>query len=674
MIENDNEIYYNLQLQVEHYLKKDVTDLQSDTIYFDYNKFLLRYKPTNLKKLDLIEEPTEDIINKIISYVRSYVKEHYTKPLTVKPPEVRFYNLPEKLNTTITNIGAERIGKLISVTGTIIALDTLKTDITEMGFICKDCDFLLTIEQPTNTNNTVYPSVCPECGGRYFKEDESRNKLKDIRQIILEETDTEKSHQERIKLVVEGKLSKEIDINQEVEVIGIASRDQTKKRIKESIIKVNNIILQKDKTVKLTTEDTKKLTELSKNENILEILTNSLAPNIILDPEIKTALLCYLVKGIPTGQIVRDNIHVLFIADPSTAKSRIGNYIIDFTNKYTKANGTSSTGVGLIGAVVKEPLLNTNVLELGAFPRANNGHCIIDEFDKLNSEEANILLDSMESGYTTIHKAGVHKEGIETKVSVLALANPKYGRFNPFKPIKEQITFYEALLSRFDLIFLLEDKPNIEKDKKIAKAILSEEILEENTGESITQIDSETLKKYIEYARSITPKLNKRAKEHAEEYYTTIRNNSDNTENVLSYDTRMFEALIRIASAIAKLKLSTEITNTEIEEATKLIDYCLNTLGQNPETSEIDIDRFRGNYDNSDKRNRDNILEAISVLNRETVDNGVKQRELLLYVEDNYNISRNTFYDTIKQLETHKDILIKTSSSRGKPKVIYLNN
>lgn len=654
-----------VEYMIKEYIKLLPTeDLQNTVINIDYIDFTTF--------VTAIEEPVkEDKFNIIVNVIKEAIGT-----VGIEPPEVRFYNLPERLSKNIHELGAEDIGTLVSVKGTIIAVDEPKTRVETARFTCRGCMAEYSIKQ--YTSNLVEPVLCSECGNRNFKRLESEDTYKDIRQIILEENNTEKTYQTRIKIILEDHLTHEIDVNKEVNIVGIASRDtkltKNNDTTKLTVIKANNVIPLKEKKINLTEEDKKQLKELSKNENILEVLTNSLAPNIILDSEIKTALLCYLVKGIPTGQIARKDIHVLFIADPSTAKSKIANYITDFTNKYTKANGTSSTGVGLIGAVVKEPLLNTNVLELGAFPKANKGHCIIDEFDKLDSEEANILLDSMESGYTNIHKAGVHKEDIESKVSVLALANPKYSRFDPYKEVKQQITFYGALLSRFDLIFILQDKPNSEKDMKIATAILSEEVIEEAAEETIAAIDKETLKKYIEYARSITPTLTKRAEEHAKEYYVTVRNNSNNHENVLSYDTRMFEALIRIAAAITKLKLATEITNTEIEEATKLIDYCLDSLGQDPETSEIDIDRFRGNYDTSDKRNRDNILKALSELSKETVDHGVKQKELLLYAEDNYNITRNMFYDTLKQLETHKDIIIKKASSRGSPKVIYLNN
>jgi len=643
-----------------------VTEIQKDIVNIDYTDFT--------SDVPIIKEPVkEDDFNTIIHEIKKIIKE--IGIIGIKPPEVRFYNLPERLTKQIHELGAEDIHNLVSVEGTIIAVDNPKTRVEDASFTCKGCMRTYKIKQ--QDYNLIYPNVCNECGNREFNRNEKEDVYKDSIEVILEENNTDKTHQTRIKIILEDSLTHEIDVNMEVNVVGIASRDigatKNNDTSKLTIIKANNVKPLKEKQIEVTEEDKQQLIDLSKNENILEILSNSLAPNIILDTEIKKALLCYLVKGTPIRQILRDDIHILFIADPSTAKSRIGNYITDFTNKYTKANGTSSTGVGLIGAVVKDPLLNTNVLELGAFPKANHGHCIIDEFDKLNYDDGKTLLDSLETGYTNIHKAGVHKENIESKVSVLCLANPKYGRYNPYKPIKDQITFYDALLSRFDLIFLLQDIPNLEKDTKIATAILAEDTIEK-AEETVTQIDKETLKKYIEYARSIKPDLTKKAETHAKEYYTTVRNNSDNNENILSYDTRMFESLIRIASAISKLKLSTEITNTEIEEATKLIDYCLSSLGQDPDTSEIDIDRFRGNYDNADKRNRDNILEAISELSKESVDNGVKQKDLLTYVEDVYNIKRNTFYDVLNQLETHQDIFIKTSSARGNPKLVYLRN
>ncbi len=585
----------------------------------------------------------------------------------MKPPEIRLINVPERYHTSINDIGADNVGELLITEGRIIAMDQPQTRITTAMFECRSCYLLH--EEKMADSNIVQPSLCGECGGRSFRLIEEKSKLIDTRNFILEENTSEKTQPARIKVNIEGLLTKEIDLNQEVTIIGTSSRDNipiTKGQTnKETIIKANNILHKSKANIELKHSDIEENLELSVKQDILDTLAKSVAPSIELPIEMKKALLCYLVKGEQIGSIKRKEIHVLIIGDPGTAKSKISRDVINLTTKSTYADGTASSGVGLTASVVKEPLLNTNVVELGAFPKANGGHCCIDEFDKLPNEQANDLLNAMETGLMNINKSGVHTE-IETKVSLLALANPKFGRYDRYKTISEQITFPQPLLSRFDLIFLHEDRPNVELDTLIAEKIVTSE--DEQTSNDHL-INEEQLQKYLEQARHVHVKLSDNAKKYAKEWYVKLRNGNHEDQDVpIPADARTYESLIRIASAFTKLKLKDTIEAEEIIEAEELLNYQMQQIGIDPITHKPDIAKVRGYANFEDNQMRNTILEVIQEATAEKL-NGIRQAELIQLLDEK-GISRRKYYEYIQQLEIHKDISI---FEQGRDKIIQLN-
>ena len=233
-----------LQETIDNYLKSLHSNVSlSQTVPLDY---------TELYNTNLIEEPVhEDIVRQLIKHGKRTLK-YMNNP----NPELRLVNLPERLTKTINNIGAEDIGNLIAVQGTIIAVDEPNTRVLNAKFECMSCLRNYEIIQESNQLKTPY--VCDECGarGNSFKLLEDESEFMDTRQIILEETNSEKTHQGRVKVIVEGDLTHEVDVNQEVTVIGIASRENTPLKSnntnKLTVIKANNIIPLKEKQVTLT--------------------------------------------------------------------------------------------------------------------------------------------------------------------------------------------------------------------------------------------------------------------------------------------------------------------------------------------------------------------------------------------------------------------------------------
>jgi replicative DNA helicase Mcm len=216
---------------------------------------------------------------------------------------------------------------------------------------------------------------------------------------------------------------------------------------------------------------------------------------------------------------------------------------------------------------------------------------LIDELDKMTSEDRSALHEGLESQTITISKANIQAT-LNSQTSVLAAANPKFGRFDPFVPIAEQIDIPPTLLNRFDLIFPMRDVPDKDKDSKIAAHMLD---AAKNPGKKRSVIDTEFLRKYIAYAKTIKPVITESASTTLKDFYVSLRNKNTMAEDevrAIPVSPRQLEALVRISEACARLRLSEKVTKSDAEKAIKLLKFCLLKVGVDPETGEMDIDRM----------------------------------------------------------------------------------
>lgn len=192
-------------------------------------------------------------------------------------------------------------------------------------------------------------------------------------------------------------------------------------------------------------------------------------------------------------------------------------------------------------------------------------------------------------------------ETLPAHTSIIAIGNPVYGRFDPYKDVNEQLNIYPPLLSRYDMVIALEDKKDATKDRAIGRSILNKfrpHEDQEDANESI-RIDQDLLQKYLAYARNNykpVPVDNEELDAYLLDYYLESRE--------IGKDARSFEAVNRFAGAIAKLQLHDQTNVEDYEEAINMQNYSLETLGMEPLDGKIDIDNVRGNTSNKDRANR----------------------------------------------------------------------
>jgi replicative DNA helicase Mcm len=347
--------------------------------------------------------------------------------------------------------------------------------------------------------------------------------------------------------------------------------------------------------IDISKEEKKEILKLSKDPKVYEKLVDSIAPTIFGHEKVKQALLLQLMGGCKKtredGAVIRGDMHVLLIGDPGSGKSQLLKRanIVAPKSRYVSGKGASSAG--LTASVVKDEFLRGYALEAGSLVLTNKGICCIDELDKMTSEDTSAMHEALEQQTITISKANIQAT-LRAETTVLAAANPKFGRFDPFELLAKQIDLPTTLINRFDLIFPIRDLPNSTNDENMAEFILS---LHKNPESIKSEIETELIKKYVSYARqNIYPQLTNVALEEIKNYYVKMRNQSSSEEGIspIPISPRQLEGLVRLAESSARTRLSEKVTKKDSQRAIELVHFCLSQIGLDPETGKIDIDRI----------------------------------------------------------------------------------
>ena len=242
-------------------------------------------------------------------------------------------------------------------------------------------------------------------------------------------------------------------------------------------------------------------------------------------------------------------------------------------------------------------------------------HNCIDEFDKMDPKDRVSIHEAMEQQTVSIAKAGIVAT-LNARASVLAAANPAFGRYLHGRPVTENIDLPPTILSRFDLIFVIPDVPNSERDKALAEYVV--DFHRQQYPESLEQVlPRDLLKKYIAYARRyVKPKLTEEAKTKLVGFYVEMRAKSQGAESPIAITPRQLEALIRLAEAHARMSLSEAVTERDAEAAIELMMLFLKSVGYDVEARTFDIDIV---MTGQPKSQRDKVLQVLKLL-REMVE------------------------------------------------------
>ncbi|MDY6776588.1 MAG: LAGLIDADG family homing endonuclease [Candidatus Nanohaloarchaea archaeon] len=253
----------------------------------------------------------------------------------------------------------------------------------------------------------------------------------------------------------------------------------------------------------------------------------------------------------------------------------------------------------------------------------------------------------------SVSKANIQAT-LQAQTAILAAGNPKFGRFDPFEPIPEQINIGDTLLSRFDLIFPVKDKPDQEKDQKLADHVIS---MHREPETHVGDIETELLRKYIAYAKkNVRPELSDTAQKRLKEFYVNIRGqgSSEEGERSVPMTARQLEALIRLSEAAARARLSETVEERDAETAIDLLTYSLKQIGTDPETGEFDIDRIESGISSSDRNRMQSVQHIISEL-QEGEGEAVPMEDVLAEAEEQ-GISEEEAEKVINRLKRNGEV------------------
>jgi len=494
----------------------------------------------------------------------------------------------------------------------------VKPEVISAVFECNQCGEL--VEKDQDSAELKSPYKCPDCGSRKF--DVEEKVMTDSQVITVEENPESRDGSEQpseLKIKLEGDLvdpdfQRKVVPGNVAEITGVIVERQLKKNSKKYDIHMEANYLdptqQEFEQLVLTEEEKEEIEELAKNPEIFEKISRSIAPSIFGHEKIKQAIALQLFGGVKKGREdgvkSRGDLHILLIGEPGTGKSQLLKFTGELAPKGRYVVGKSSTGAGLTAAVVRDESTGEFELEAGAVVLANKGMAAIDEIDKMGEEDRSSLHEAMEQQQISVSKANIQAT-LNAQTSILAAGNPKYGRFDPYEPIPQQISIGDTLLSRFDFIFPVTDEPDEEKDTQLSEQVLKNHIDPEETDAEIGQ---DMLRKYVAYAKKKRPQLTQEAADKIQEFYVNMRSKGGEEGDSVPITARQLEALVRVAEASARAELADKVTEADAKRAIDILTYCLQQVGVDPETGEFDIDMMESGVSGS-QRNRLQTIKQI---------------------------------------------------------------
>jgi len=555
--------------------------------------YFLPEAPTTV--LEIFDEAAKSVVlNMFPSYER-----------ITKDVRVRISDLP--LVEDLRSLRQLHLNQLIRTSGVVSASSGVLPQLHMVKFDCTKCGYVL---GPflQNQDQELKAGTCPECQSLGpFTINQSETLYKNYQRITIQESPGKVSagRLPRSKdALLFGDLCDTCRPGDEIELTGVYSNSydlslNTKNGfpIFATIIIANHIVRhdQKSEAERMTDDDIKAITALSKDERIGERIIASIAPSIYGHDDIKRALALSLFGGVAKNpqdkHKVRGDINVLLCGDPGTAKSQFLKYVEKIAPRAVFSTGQGASAVGLTAYVQRSQLTKEWTLEAGALVLADKGVCLIDEFDKMNDQDRTSIHEAMEQQTISISKAGI-VTSLQARCAVMAAANPIGGRYDASMTFSENVDLTEPILSRFDILCVVRDTVDPTTDEHLARFVVAshmknhpratqadvdnmaktEETLASSSGMAgVEKIPQELLRKYVLYAREkVHPKLHQMDQDKVAKMYSELRRESQATGSI-PITVRHIESMIRMAESHAKMHLREFVSEDDVNMAIRVM-------------------------------------------------------------------------------------------------------
>ncbi|KAF5657884.1 minichromosome maintenance 5 (cell division control 46) [Fusarium heterosporum] len=594
----DNNFVYRDQLRENALLKRYFCDVNiNDLISFNEElAHLLASEPAEI--IPLFENALKKCTHRIVF-------PHEPK---AEIPEHQLLLHSNAEDVSIRNLDSVTIAKLVRVPGIVIGASVMSSKATSLHIQCRNCGHTQNIPILGGFTGVTLPRQCarsrvpndptPKCPMDPYFVVHEKSGFVDQQIIKLQEAPDQVPVGElprHVLISADRYLTNRVVPGSRCTVMGVFSIYQNKASknssnggavaIRTPYLRAVGIQTDLDQAAKgnatFSEEEEQEFLELSRRPDIYDVMTDCIAPSIYGNRDIKKSILCLLLGGskkiLPDGMKLRGDINVLLLGDPGTAKSQLLKFVEKAAPISIYTSGKGSSAAGLTASVQRDHSTREFYLEGGAMVLADGGVVCIDEFDKMRDEDRVAIHEAMEQQTISIAKAGITTI-LNARTSVLAAANPIFGRYDDMKTPGENIDFQTTILSRFDMIYIVRDEHSREKDETMAKHVLSIQMNgrgAQDMAESEIPIDK--MRRYITYCKTrCAPRLSPEAAEKLSSHFVSIRRQvhaaeiEANSRSSIPITVRQLEAIVRITESLAKLTLSPIATEAHVDEAIRL--------------------------------------------------------------------------------------------------------
>lgn len=623
MVNEDNSINEHgeqeeVNLEIRALLSSDTVKRKGNILLLDCEDFLETY--TKLYEW-FLANPRE-----FLTILKDEIIYKFDKNFTIG-----LINLD--VDEQISNVRVEHVGKIIKFKGIVGKATGIKALIKERKFECQ-CGTIITIK------GSGLPGECSCSFSKFNNSHLIEEVFQDMQEIDVEESqdDIDSNQPQRIRVRLLDELTDKnfkgvVQPGNKIEVIGIVEPILSGKNKSDEEIYEHRIFGLHINSVdevyedEINDKDIKMIQELAAREDILELMGVSLAPEIHGQEDVKMSLVLQMlggsVKYTSNGRAIRNTIHIFLVGDAGVSKTILLRNVQKRMPRAYYVSGEGMTAAGITASVEKDELLGNWGVKAGALPKANGGMAILDELDKADEKAIQSLHTPLESGIVTISKAGINTT-LKANCSVLAAANPIGGRFDSEKPLTKQIKMTPTLLSRFDIVHIMRDEVNEEKDSNIVDIIM-------RGSDDRELISIENFRKYISYAKKLIPKVNPELIPDIKKFYNKVRAQSirehSNMEG-MPITPRHLLGIIRLSEAHAKLRLSETVEQEDLNVAKKLYYEALLKIGMD-EDGKLDLARITGGAVVTKKIKRREIIKTMKEL-REGGKSIIEENELII--------------------------------------------
>ncbi len=532
---------------------------------------------------------SEELAREVKANPREILR-HWREGIPVESIHVR--NLVEQ--TPLRLLGSSSMGELISIKGIVVKASQDTSRVSTAVYKCNSPGCGATVDVPQHTQFLMPPpSKCEDCDERNWVFIPERSVYRDSQLINVQEMTEQLSSGEtpqKIDVQLLDENVKTCNPGDLIEVTGVINvRQQSPNNFRldlERYFEANHIeVLNKqNEGLNLSEGELKEIKELSKDEKILQKFIHSVAPSCYGYSHVKEAIVLQLFSSpaIQKSDVrVRGDINVLLVGDPGTFKSQFLKIATSIIPRGVYAIAGRSTKAGLTASLIKDERTGSMEVQAGAAVMADMGICALDEVEKLDKNDRAALHPVMEGQQVSVAMGGKYMT-LNARCGWLAAGNPTTGRWNMLQTVAENISLPVTILSRFDLIFIMNDVSDVDKDGSTADRILG---IDEEEGELLSR---EQMRKYISYARTINPVMPSEFKRRIRDYYVGLRKGS--LGQAIMITPRQLESIPRLAKAVARARLHERVAEEDLDEALALFKKSMDDVGIDPETGKPDMD------------------------------------------------------------------------------------